>query len=252
MALNVVELGQPGGRPVLALHGITGHALRWRGLAAELPDVRLLAVDLRGHGHSPWAPPWHVEQHVADALAVLDEHGLDRVPVIGHSFGGTIAVHLARAAPERVARLVLLDPALGLDPQAMLTAATDTCAGEVYPDRASARAEKARGWEGVPGAVVDDELDAHLVEEGGRFRYRYATPAVVAAFSEIARPAVTPPPGMPTLLVPATKVDYVRPEWVERLRAELGERLTVHPMDTGHMVYLEQPVETAGVITAFL
>jgi lipase len=250
--LHVHPFGPADGRPVLALHGVTGHALRWQGLAPLLPGLRLLAVDLRGHGRSPWAPPWNLEQHVADVLAVLDAHDLARVPVIGHSFGGAIAVHLARASPERVEKLVLIDPALGLDPAAMLETATTTCEAESYADVAAARAERVQRWEGVGDEAVDAEIANHLVEEGGRWRYRYSTPAVVTAWSEMARPAVVPPPGLPTLLIPASKVDFVRPAWVERMRAELGESLTVKEMDTGHMVYLERPEEAAAVITGFV
>jgi pimeloyl-ACP methyl ester carboxylesterase len=130
--LHVSELGTPDGHPVLALHGVTGHGERWRALADALPGIRLLAVDLRGHGYSTWLPPWRLEQHVADALAVLDERGLDRVDVFGHSFGGAIAVRLGRAAPERVHRLVLLDPAHGLDATDMLESAEETRADESF------------------------------------------------------------------------------------------------------------------------
>ena len=68
----------------------------------------------------------------------------------------------------------------------------------------------------------------------------------------MARPAITPPEDLPTLLLPAGKVDYVNPAWVERVRAGLGDRLVVQEMDTAHMVYLEQPVETAAAVRAFL
>jgi lipase len=250
--LHVRTFGSDSGLPVLALHGVTGHTGRWQVLADLLPGIRLIAVDLRGHGHSPWAPPWGLEQHVADALGTLDGLGLDRLPVVGHSFGAAIALHMARAAPQRVARLVLLDPAIGLDPEDMLETAQETCAGESYPDRESARAERARRWEGISGALVDAEIDEHLVAEDGRWRYRYSTPAVVAAWGEMARPAIVPPAGTPTLLVPATKADFVRPEWVEQVRAELGALLTVHEVDAGHMVYLERSAEVAEQMRLFL
>ena len=251
--LNVHLFGPDDGRPVVALHGVTGHARRWAVLAEQLPELRLIAVDLRGHGHSPKTPPWGFEQHVDDVLAVLDDHGLDRAPIMGHSFGGAIALHVARAAPERVEKLVLVDPAIGLDPEAMLQTADEACAGEFYPDREAARVERAQRWEGVADALVDAELEQNLVQdEDGRWRPRWSTPAVVAAWSEMARPAITPPPDVPTLILPAAKVDYVNPAWVERMRAELGERLVVHVMDTAHMVYLEQPVETAAKMREFL
>ncbi len=250
--LHVHVFGPDDGRPVLALHGVTGHGGRFAVLAEQLPELKVLAVDLRGHGHSPMTPPWTFEQHVTDVLAVLDAHGLDRVPVVGHSFGGAIAVHLARTAPSRVERLVLVDPALGLDPKDMLQTATEACAGESYPDVAAARAERAKRWEGVADELVEAELAHNLVQDGSRWRYRWTTPAVVTAWSEMSRPAVTPPPGMPTLLLPAAKEDYVDPAWVRRLRDELGGHLVVHEMDTRHMVYLERPAETAAAIREFL
>jgi lipase len=251
--LNVHLFGPDDGRPVVALHGVTGHARRWGVLAEQLPELRLVAVDLRGHGHSSKTPPWGFEQHVADVLAVMDDHGLERAPLIGHSFGGAIALHLAKAAPDRVEKLVLVDPALGLDANDVLQTATEACAGESYPDKAAARVVRAERWAGIADALVDAELEQNLVQgEDGRWRYLWSTPAVVAAWSEMARPAILPPPDLPTLLLPAAKVDYVNPAWVERMRAALGERLVVHVMDTAHMVYLEQPAETAAKVREFL
>ena len=250
--LHVEEFGPVDGQVVLALHGVTGHAGRWRVLAAALPDVRLVAVDLRGHGRSPWAPPWHLEQHVADALAVLDRLGLDRVVVAGHSFGGAIAVHLARTAPERVHRLILLDPAIGLDPQDMLETAEESRADDSYPDLAAARADRVRRWEGVDDALVDAELAEHLVPDGDRLRYRYSQASVIAAWGEMARPAVLPPAGIRTLVLPAAKADLVDPAWLDAWRAESGAALTVAEVDAGHMLYLERTAEVAGHVAAFL
>lgn len=238
------------GRPVLALHGVTGHGARWRVLADALPELRFLGVDLRGHGRSPWTPPWGFEQHVVDAVGVLDALGLDRVPVVGHSFGGAVALHLARLAPDRVERLVLLDPAIGLDAADMLETAEQTRPDESYPDLASARADRAGRWDGVAGELVDAELAAHLVDDGDRLRYRYCRSAVVAAWGEMARPAITP--DVRTLLMPAERADFVDPAWVDACRAALGDALTVVPVDAGHMVFLERTADVARAVRAFL
>lgn len=251
--VNVHEFGPPDGVPVLALHGVTGHARRWRVLADRLPHVRFVAVDLRGHGRSPWTPPWTFEQHVADALAVLDARGLRRVAVLGHSFGGAVAIHLARAAPERVDRLVLLDPALGLDPGDALEHARTACADESYPDRAAALAFQAGEWAGVAAELVAEEVDAHLALGGdGRWRFRYTPPAIVTAWSEMARPAAVPPAGTETLLLPAGRAEFVRPEWVAATRTALGDALTVVDIDAGHMLFLERPADVATPIGRFL
>ena len=65
-ALHVHAFGPEDGAPLLLLHGVTSTGLRFRRFVeAELPGVRAIAPDLRGHGDSTWDPPWHLEQHVA-------------------------------------------------------------------------------------------------------------------------------------------------------------------------------------------
>ena len=250
--LHVRAYGPVDGPPVLALHGVTGHSARWKVLADRLPRLRILAMDLRGHGRSTWNPPWSIEQHVADALAVLDAAGLPRVAVLGHSYGAAIALHLAHAAPERIERLALLDPALGLDPRDMLLAAEDSRLDETFADLTAARAHRAIRWAGIADELVEAELAEHLVEDGDRLRYRYCQSAVVAAWSEMARPPVLPPAGVPTLLVPAMQAEFVKPRWVKACRAALGDALTVAEVDAGHMVFLELPDEVAGLLRTFL
>lgn len=252
MRLHVHQAGDPAGPAVLAVHGVTGHGLRFRPLSDALPRLRWVAPDLRGHGRSPWTPPWNLEQHTADALSVLDALGIERAAVVGHSFGGAIAARLARAAPERVTRLVLLDPAHGLDPQDMLETAEETRPDEVWRDRAAARAAKAEAWADVAGGLVDAEVEAHLEQRDGGWRWRYSRASVVTAWAEMARPAVVPPRGLPTLVLPATRADFVTDDWLAACRAELGDDLTVVPVDAGHMLYLERPGVVAGHLREFL
>ena len=76
--------------------------------------------------------------------------------------------------------------------------------------------------------------------------------SLVAAWAEMARPAVVPPAGLPTLVVPAGRADYVSDDWLAACRAALGADLTVAPVDAGHMVYLERPAEVAALLREFL
>lgn len=253
-ALHVHRYGGPAGSPLVLLHGVSGHGARWRRTAERyLADRRVLAPDLRGHGRSPYEPPWTAERHVADVLAVLDAEGVEQADLVGHSFGGLIAVHLARTASRRVRRLVLLDPVIGLDPPYAAAEARSYLAQPSFADLAEARADRAARWPDAPDEAVDDEVAEHL-EPGadGRLRWRFEPAAVVTAYSEMARPHLTPPPGLPTHLVIAAKADLVRPEFVADCRAALGPALAITEIDAGHMLYTDRLEETGTLLAAWL
>lgn len=127
-ALTVERSGpppRPGTPVVLALHGMTGTYMVYRTLARELaartPAVCLLAPDLRGRGRSAQLPPpYGMAAHVEDLLTVLDHAGVERVVVVGHSMGASIAARFAADHPERVSGVVLLDSGVPLVSEAVV------------------------------------------------------------------------------------------------------------------------------------
>ena len=105
-----------GGPPALLLHGGPGLSDYLSDLAAELAPVLTVArYQQRGLAPSVVEGDRTVEGHVADAVAVLDALGWERAWVIGHSWGGHLAMHLAVAHPERLLGMVAFD-ALGAVP----------------------------------------------------------------------------------------------------------------------------------------
>ncbi len=99
--------------PVLFVHGMVLSASVWEPQLARLAGTRrTIALDVRGHGDS--APPedgnYAPVSCAADVFAVLDELGLDRVAIVGNSFGACIALAAAAIAPHRIAQLILVDP----------------------------------------------------------------------------------------------------------------------------------------------
>ena len=108
--------GPSGPVRLLAIHGLTGHGKRWQPLANQhLAEIAVAAPDLIGHGRSSWAAPWTIDANVAALTALLKREADGPVVVVAHSFGSAVALHLAATHPDRVAALVLLDPAIGLD-----------------------------------------------------------------------------------------------------------------------------------------
>ncbi|WP_295035125.1 alpha/beta fold hydrolase [uncultured Microbacterium sp.] len=123
-ALAVTSFG-PGtdADAVLAIHGITANGRCWDTVAALLPERRILAPDLRGRARSNALPgPYGLRRHAADLAALLEADGGGGRTVIGHSMGAFVAVALAGARPDLVARLVLVD---GGFPLALPPGATD-------------------------------------------------------------------------------------------------------------------------------
>jgi pimeloyl-ACP methyl ester carboxylesterase len=97
------------GAPVVLLHGWgASSALFAPHLEALSHNYQVIAVDFPGFGHTPPPPAaWAVDDYAQWTLAVLDQLALGQVHLVGHSFGGRIAIALASSYPQRVGKLVL-------------------------------------------------------------------------------------------------------------------------------------------------
>jgi lipase len=251
--LHVHRFGPPGPVRLLALHGLTGHGRRWGHLANRyLSEITVAAPDLIGHGHSTWDAPWTIDANVAALTDLLAREADGPVMVVAHSFGGAVALHLAAAAPDRVSGLVLLDPAIGLDGGWMLEIADAMLASPDYSDVAEARAAKTNGsWAGVDPAVVDAELDQHLVMlPGDRCTWRLSLPAMMAYWSELARDIMLPRKGIHTTLVRAARTSppYVTDRLLAALTERLGEDFQHLTFECDHMVAETKPADVAALI----
>ncbi|WP_237565541.1 alpha/beta fold hydrolase [Ornithinimicrobium cavernae] len=165
--------GDPEAPTVLAIHGITASHVAWPLLARALPDVRVIAPDLRGRGRSrDLPPPYGMPSHADDVAAVLDSLGVRTAVVVGHSMGGFVSLVLADRHPERVSSLVLVDggmpllPPPGLAPEALSMAILGPAAERLrmtFPDHAAYR-EMWRShpafteWVDLTTAYVDYDL----------------------------------------------------------------------------------------------
>ena len=103
------EEGSGNGTPVLLLHGVPETSSVWRDVAPALAQGRrVLAPDLPGLGGSAYTGPYDVASVVAQLVALLDaEVPGQRVDVVGHDWGGSIALGLAGEHPDRVRSLVV-------------------------------------------------------------------------------------------------------------------------------------------------
>lgn len=251
--MHLNEWGDPDAPPVVCLHGVQAHGRRFRRLAEErlAHRFRVLAPDLRGHGRSSWEPPWTLAQHVEDILESLEAAGVERATVVGHSFGGRLALELT--AVGFVDRSILLDPAVWVPPPIALERAERELRDRSFATEDEARAERATLSPLAPAELIDEEFREHLVRsEDGRLRFRYSRPAVIAAYGELAhRPPAWELLQVPTLLVVGADTDVVPQIVVDALRSELGG-LEVVTVPGRHVVLWDAYDETAEAIERFL
>ena len=86
--------------------------LWWSTLRALGHDHRCFALDVPGHGASPLGRAASIAGLAEAVAAFCDALGLERIALIGHSMGGSVACELALRRPDLVERLVLVDPAV--------------------------------------------------------------------------------------------------------------------------------------------
>ena len=256
MELNLHEWGDRAAPPVVCLHGVNAHGRRFRRLAEEhlAERYRVLAPDLRGHGHSDWEPPWTIATHVHDVLETLDAAGVRRARWLGHSFGGRLVLEIAATAPERLECAALLDPAIQLLPHVGFDFAERERVDRSYESPEEAISARLETGVPTPREHLEEENREHLLEHpDGRFRFRYCQSAVVSAYGEL----TTPPPApetlrVPTLLLHAGAFGLVREEQIDAYRAALGDLIRVVAVSGAHIVYWDAYDETAAAVAEFL
>ncbi len=233
------------GDPVVLLHGWGASSQSLAGVAACLaPIYRVLSVDLPGFGWSQ-APPaaWGVADYAEHVRRLLDEVRIARAALLGHSFGGRIAVRLASSHPERVGRLILVASA-GVRPRR----------GPRYYLRVGIAKALRRlmvlpGLEGVGSRLLSRwqaKVGSRDYLAAGRLR-----PTLVKVVNEDLTPAL----GLiqaPTLLMWGDRDQEVRRPAMEIMAARIpGARLRVWA-GAGHFPFQDAPETFCQAVREFL
>lgn len=102
-----------GNKNVLCIHGITANCRCWDLIAETLaPEYTVVAVDLRGRGRSDKPDAgYSPDHHIQDMVCLLDDLGIEKTLIMGHSLGAFISLLFAARHPQRVEKLILVDGA---------------------------------------------------------------------------------------------------------------------------------------------
>ena len=261
------EHGEGDGVPVLLLHGVPETSSVWRDLAPRLADGRrVLAPDLPGLGGSSYSGPYDVPSLVAQLVGLVEaETAGAPVDVVGHDWGGSLALALAGARPDLVRRLVVANapyrsvPARAVHiPLFALPAVPELLFR--LGGRRVVRLMLGLGWR------ADTPLDAEtLAEYEAAYSHRDVVRAMLGYYRAAARPRVaaalrrTRAPGTPRVRAARMLVlwgarDPVLPiSTGESVVRDLGpDCVMVTVPRAGHFVVEEAPDVVAEVLVDFL
>lgn len=248
--------------PVLMLHGLDGNPWMWARLPGLLGARQVLAPALRGHGRSTLpVDDCSFDAVSSDLLELLDRLDLGRIHLVGHSWGGKAAFHLAAAAPDRFASLVLADPVSPRGYNALLRAFPILAEAALYPERREF--DDAATWEEGARDLVflraGDELDRRFWCEmfrrtpEGRYVPRLPHETyVMILHGHLAEDlsALAPRIACPTLILQPTMSVSFMPGELRYLRRGIRDA-QLAKVTGDHTFPLSNPIETATVLNEF-
>ena len=236
------------GPAVVLLHAGVADLRMWDVQVSELvPGHSVVRCDLRGYGPTPLEPGASYSD-AGDVLALLDELGLERYALVGASYGGWVALQVATAAPDRVERLVLIDPLAEVaEPDDRLRAVW----------REEGALVEAGDLEAATDLIVATFLGPDATEDARELLWKMQRGILESqiAAGEVANAEL--PVDLDRLTMPVTVVAGAHdlPFFVETAR-ELARVLPdaelVELPWAGHLPSLERPLETAHVVRAAL
>jgi pimeloyl-ACP methyl ester carboxylesterase len=242
------------GLPALLLHGGPGLSDYMGPLADELDGVfETFRYTQRGTPPSTSGPPYTVEAHVEDAVAVLDRFGVERAWAIGHSWGGHLALHLAVAQPDRLRGVICIN-ALGASSDG-LEEFGENLRRPLAPEEAE-RVESLEPRERLrllwPGYFADQGAVPEMPDLQSSAECNTQTFASVNEHFE----AGTLVDRLPSLQLQAVFVHGDADPFPSRVSAGTARLIpgAVHEdiPDCGHFPWLEKPGETRRIVERFL
>ena len=250
MTSSLVSIGS-GDRHVLAVHGWFGSARGW----GSLPDFldrstyTYAFMDLRGYGgRQEVAGEFTMEEAAADAIALAGELGWDRFSVIGHSMGAKVAHQMLLQAPDRLDKLV------GLNPVPPGAVPMDEQGWELFSGAAANAGNRAAIIDFTTGSKLTATFINHVVRHSLENSNQAAFAAYLHAWAKTDFSGkVQPDTSTPVKVIvgvndPALSADVMEKTW---LVCFPEAEMTILP-DSGHYPMFESPVSLATSIEEFL
>ena len=251
MLLHYKELGE--GKPLVILHGLFGTSDNWQTHAKKLGEYyRVILVDQRNHGHSPWSEDFTYE-HLADDLERLILHlGIDQFTLIGHSMGGKTAMYYSQKYPTRLEKMVIVD--IGIKQYPMHH--NEIIKGIKSLDLTTISSRSAAEQAMIP--FVDSYgvrqfllKNLYWVEKG-KLAWRMNVDVLEREMEEILAPIPNIEVWTPTLFLRGAMSNYILDEDWDAIEEVFPDATLETIENAGHWVHSEQPEEFIEKVLGFI
>ncbi len=250
------------GPPLLLLHGLFDSLNTWRSIRGPLSNrFKVYAVDLPCFGKTVLPEMWgnSLSSMMDAVIAFLDDQKIAQITLVGSSMGGSLALGLAGKYPDRVQRLVLLNPyALPVLPVAVVV--TQMFWGRILPYLMGSgvltwltRIIYGRSIydpDGLTDAMVEEAAQPFLTLQGRKNMVRFLSGIALDEMKAIdaAIPTLRPP----SLIIWGQNDRWLAPAHLYRLQSLLRGVKIVRFSCCGHLPQIDYPDETAKAIISFL
>lgn len=255
MKLHYRKAGE--GQPLIILHGLFGSSDNWQTLGKQFADkgFTVFLTDLRNHGRSPHSDEWNYKVMSEDLLELLDDNGLDRVNIIGHSMGGKAAMQFAAHHAARIKKLVVADIAPKKYPHSQRDVVEALQAVDLDSVTSRKEAEEILS-EGITDFGTKQFLLKNLYwkeEEKERLAWRFNLDVIARDIDVVSEGLNAPGTiDVPTLFVRGSKSHYILDEDIPSIK-ELFPGAEVKTIDNaGHWLHAEQPQAFFDAVMEFL
>jgi len=238
--LNTLSYGNSTQLPdLLIVHGLYGSARNWSVISKRMSDSRrVIAVDQRNHGDSPWFDT-HSYLDMAQDLAQVVEHNGAPMDIVGHSMGGKAVMILALTRPDLVNRLLVADiapVAYGHDQSQYIQAMQS-----IDLTHMEKRSEVAQA---LSKHVTDPALQSFFTQslDLGNKRWKLNLDVLQRDMNHVLGfPEVTGSFDKPTLFLSGANSQYVLPDHRPKIKALFPNAVFAKIPNAGHWLHAEQP-----------
>lgn len=252
-ALHVCDT-EKGERCVVLLHGYLESLLVWEEFIPLLyKKVRVVTLDLPGHGISVVQGDTHTMEFLADTVAdAVKALGIGRCTLVGHSMGGYVALAVCERHPELLDGLVLLSSTPNADtPEKAENRRREIALVQAGRKELLSRVAPAAGFAEENRARMADEIE-DLTEQVFVTEDEGIVALLNGMIARKDRNEMLRTTKVPVLFILGRKDNYIPVETAEKMVAEHPEARVVWLENSGHMGFLEEPEATAAALLGFV